>query len=61
MHRRMEDRIRQLCEQTVAEKDPKKLRRILLELQNALHQHIGRIRQKLADYPVAIERRNPRA
>ena len=58
MRRRMEDKIRQLCEQAVAEKDPAKLRRTLIDLRDALHQHIGRIRTKLVDYPVALERRN---
>jgi hypothetical protein len=57
MHRRMEDRIRDLCEQAVGETDSAKLRGILLELRDALHRHIGHIRTKLSAYPVAVERR----
>lgn len=57
MHRRTEDRIRYLCEHAVVEKDPAKLRRTLIELRDAIHQHIGRLRTKLAEYPVLEERR----
>jgi len=57
MNRRVEDMIRDLCERAVDEKDPAKLQRILLQLRDALHQHIGRIRTKLSAYPVTIERR----
>jgi hypothetical protein len=58
MHRRMEDKIRQLCEQATAEEDSAKLGRILVELRSAIHQHIGRLRTKLATYPVGVERRD---
>ncbi len=57
MHRRMEDTIRQLCEQAISEKDPDKLRHTLVELRNAIHQHVGHLRTKLAAYPVTVERR----
>lgn len=58
MHRRMEDKIRDLCEQAVAEKDPAELHSILVKLRDALHQQIGRLRTKLSAYPVARERRD---
>jgi hypothetical protein len=58
MHRRMEDRIRQLCEQAVTEEDPAKLRRTLVDLRDAIHQHVGHLRTRLGGYPVASERRD---
>ena len=58
MHRRMEDRIRSLCEQLTAEKDAKKLQPMLVELRDTLHQHIARMRDRLAEYPLSVERRN---
>ena len=58
MQRRMEDRIRQLCEQAVGEEDPVQLRRILVDLRNTIHQHVERMRNKFATYPVGIERRD---
>jgi hypothetical protein len=61
MHRRMEDRIRDLCEQAIAEQDPGRLRRIHLELRDVLHQHIGRLRKRLFSPSIAAERRERRS
>ena len=53
--RRMEDKIRSLCEQILAESgDP--IPRIV-ELRDALHRYVQRLRDKLARYPVTEERR----
>ena len=56
--RRMEDKIRTLCAQLLAEQDEAKLTLLIVELRNELHQHIERLRAKFANYPVIIERRN---
>jgi hypothetical protein len=54
----MEDRIRRLCAQLLAAKDDEeKLRPLLVELRDALHQHIERLRARFAAYPFVIERR----
>jgi hypothetical protein len=41
----------------LASKDDKELRLILVELRDALHQHIERIRARFADFPFVVERR----
>jgi len=56
--RRMEDKIRTLCAQLLAEQDEEKITLLIVELRDRLHQHIERFRAKLVDYPVATERRN---
>ncbi len=53
----MEDRIRELCKRASAEKDPVQAARLLVELREALHQHMQRVRERLADYPVFTEKR----
>jgi len=51
----MEDKIRSLCEQILAESgDP--IPRIV-DLRDALHSYVQRLRDKLAHYPVPVERR----
>ena len=55
--RRMEDKIRRLSGRLLASKDDKELRLILVELRDALHQHIERIRARFAGYPLVVERR----
>ena len=57
MFRRMEDKIRQLCEAALTEKDPERLHRILVELRETLHKHVEQLRGKLAHYPITVERR----
>lgn len=55
---RMEDKIRRLCTQLLAAKDDEEeFRSILVELREALHQHIERLRARFATYPFVLERR----
>jgi hypothetical protein len=54
----MEDKIRALCAQILAEQDEAKLTALIVELRDQFHRHIERLRAKLVDYPVTIERRN---
>jgi hypothetical protein len=54
--RRVEDKIRRLSEDIDAAKD-KELGPMLVELREALHQHIERLRAHLAGYPIVVERR----
>jgi hypothetical protein len=54
----MEDKIRGLCTQLLAAKDDEEeFRTILVELREALRQHIESIRARFATYPFVIERR----
>jgi hypothetical protein len=53
----MEDKIRRLCAELLATTDDEEIRPILVELRNALHQHIERLRSRFVSYPVFIERR----
>jgi hypothetical protein len=55
--RRVEDKIRSLCTQVLTTKDDAELRSKLVELRDALHQHIERLRGRLFEYPVVLERR----
>jgi len=55
--RRVEDRIRRLSAQLLAAEEDEELRPMLVELREALHQHIERLRARLANYPIVIERR----
>jgi hypothetical protein len=55
--RRVEDKIRRLSAQLVAVEEDEELRPMLVELREALHQHIERLRARLANYPIVIERR----
>ena len=55
--RRVEDKIRRLSAQLLAVEEDEQLRPILVELREALHQHIERLRARLANYPIVVERR----
>lgn len=55
--RRVEDKIRRLSAQVLAAEEDEELRPMLVELREALHQHIERLRACLADYPIVVERR----
>jgi hypothetical protein len=55
--RRVEDKIRRLSAQLLAVEEDEELRPMLVELREALHQHIERLRARLANYPIVIERR----
>ena len=55
--RRVEDKIRRLSEQLLAAEEDKELGPMLVELREALHQYIQRLRARLANYPIVVERR----
>ena len=55
--RRVEDKIRKLSARLLAAEEDEELRPMLVELREALHQHIERLRARLADYPIVVERR----
>ena len=55
--RRMEDKIRALCAQLLAEQDDAKLTLLIVELRDELHQLVERLRAKFVNYPIIIERR----
>lgn len=55
--RRVEDKIRKLSAKLLAAEEDEELRSMLVELREALHQHIERLRARLADYPIVVERR----
>jgi hypothetical protein len=54
---RMEDRIGRLCAQLLATRDDEELKPILVELREALHLHIERLRERFGAYPFLVERR----
>jgi DNA-binding NarL/FixJ family response regulator len=56
-HRRTEDKVRDLCAQLCALRDDETQEPVLLELRHILHQHIENFRTRIAEYPVAPERR----
>jgi hypothetical protein len=55
--RRLEDRIRRLCQQAVTTTDVGELSRILEQLTVALHAHIERVRQVATMRAIPPERR----
>lgn len=62
MERRLEDRIRELCERLIAcEADGPEFQKLATELRASLAEHIERLRAKLTDYPNNNERRVRRA
>jgi hypothetical protein len=58
MFRRTEDKIWRLSEQLLAAKSDQELTRILGELRAALHEHVERLRARVANYPIVLERRS---
>ena len=54
---RMEDRIRGLCSELLAEKSDEELTPIFVELREALHVHIERMRLRFGAYPFLVDRR----
>jgi hypothetical protein len=56
--RRVEDKIRSLSAQLLAVEEDKELRPMLAELRDALRQHIERLRVRLSNYPIVVERRD---
>lgn len=57
MFRRTEDKIRKLSELLLEARDDKEMARTLTELRVALHEHIDRLRARMASYPIMVERR----
>jgi hypothetical protein len=55
--RRVEDKIRRLSQQLLAAEEDEKLGPMLVELREALHQHIECLRARFAAYPIVVERR----
>jgi hypothetical protein len=55
--RRIEDTIRSLCTRLQAAKEDSEFAPLLIELRDALHQHIEKIRRTLNAYPFVVERR----
>ena len=55
--RRVEDKIRRLSVQLLAAEEDEELRPMMVELREALHQHIERLRARFAAYPIVVERR----
>jgi cell fate (sporulation/competence/biofilm development) regulator YmcA (YheA/YmcA/DUF963 family) len=53
----MEDKIRELCQQAVEERDSAKAEALLHQLSEAIHVHIEELRGRIATYPVVQERR----
>jgi hypothetical protein len=58
MFRRTEDKIRRLSQQLLAAKNDQELTQILGELRAALHEHVARLRARVANYPIVLERRS---
>jgi hypothetical protein len=54
---RAEDKIRGLCSELLAASGDEERRRIVVELRNALHQYIERLRRRYSAYPFLVERR----
>jgi hypothetical protein len=56
--RRIEDKIRKLCQQAVEESDSAKAQVLLHQLQAAIHAHVEKLRERMTKYPVPLlERR----
>jgi len=54
---RIEDRIRRLCSELLAAEGDEEVRRIIVELREALRLHIERMRERFGAYPFLLERR----
>jgi polyphosphate kinase len=57
VERDLERRIQQLCAQVVATEDAEELNQLCAELQKALKDHIGGIRQRVKEFRSATKRR----
>ena len=58
MFRRTEDKIRRLSQELLSAKSDEELTATLGELRGALRLHIARLRARVANYPILIERRS---
>jgi hypothetical protein len=54
---RMEDRIRRLCAELLTKNSDEEVRPILVELREALHVYVERMRERFGAYPFLVERR----
>jgi ElaB/YqjD/DUF883 family membrane-anchored ribosome-binding protein len=54
---RLEDRIRTLSEELL-QADGEEFQRLAVELRAAITEHIDRMRSRLAQYPLAVDRRS---
>ena len=59
MESELERRIQQLCAEVVDTNDPEKLDRLCRELQTALSQYIGGLRDRVKDYRDSAKGRPP--
>lgn len=58
--RDLEERIQQLCARISATDDDGELDRLCHDLQNALREHIRRLREKVAEFRITVKERSPR-
>jgi uncharacterized coiled-coil protein SlyX len=58
--RDLEDRIQQLCARIAATDNDGELNRLCVELQKALSEHIGSLRQQVADFKASSSKRSPK-
>ena len=57
MNQRLEDKIRELCTKVAASKDSPEWQEAIHELQEALREHVRRMRKMAAEIPIRPERR----
>ena len=57
LHRRLEDKIRALCEKLIASNQEGEFLTISAELQSALSEHVEELRTRLKTYPLNQDRR----
>jgi hypothetical protein len=56
--RRIDDRIRKLCQELIAEQDLEKFQSLAAEFREAIHEYVQRLRARLDDYPIVHDRRS---
>jgi hypothetical protein len=56
--RRLADHIRTLCSKLINAEDEEEFESLATELRASLKEHVERLRSKLRDYPVTVERRS---
>ena len=52
---RNEDEIRRLCSELLAKRSDEDFEPLIVELRDALHQHIENLRESLGSYPLRVE------
>lgn len=57
--RDLEERIQQLCSDVIATDQDEELNRLCLELRDALNEHIGHLRQRVAAYRNSLKKKAP--